>query len=401
MIKQYTLILFLMLFAIQSNISAQRIELSDSSEISLLTNSPWDKEVYAVFGHTAIRVKDIPNRLDYVFNYGIFDFNSSNFIYRFTKGETDYIVAAQDFNNYITEYKERGVDIVEQILNLSQEEKQNIWDALCINSLPQNRMYRYNFFFDNCATRPRDIIEKNIKGEIKYSEAHQDQTFRDLVHECVNQFSWLKFGIDLVIGAEADRNATEREKMFLPLYLKNAYDGAEVINHSEKRPLVKQVVEYKASHSTVSSKSTLDPALIAGLIFLCVVVLVSFFSLKTSKQLFFRIFDFLMFLVYGLAGVVIAFMVFVSEHPCTDINWNLVWLQPLHLIAAFLLLVKYSSKYAYYYHFINFVVLGLFLVCWIFIPQQINTACIPFILALAVRSGTNVVRIKRDNKTKS
>ncbi|MFR9166866.1 MAG: DUF4105 domain-containing protein [Dysgonomonas sp.] len=211
---------FVLLLLLVSIAGKSQIVLSDSAKVSLLTSSSWDQEIYALFGHTAVRVNDPLNNIDYVFNYGVFDFNTPNFIFRFVKGETDYMLAATDFRYYLAEYRMREVEVTEQIFNLSQKEKQHIWDALCINAMPQNRVYRYNFFFDNCATRPRDLIENNIEGTVQYTLTNKNQTFRDLVHECVNKKPWVEFGIDLVIGSGADRLATDREKMFLPEYLK-------------------------------------------------------------------------------------------------------------------------------------------------------------------------------------
>lgn len=382
----------------QNDIYSPQYALSDSAQISLLTNTPWDKEVYALFGHTAIRINDPAKGLDIIFNYGLFDFSSPNFMYRFVKGETDYKVGAMDFKYYLLEYKERGVGITEQVLNLSHDEKQKIFNALIINSLPENSVYRYNFFYDNCSTRPRDIIEKNIAGQLVYNPTNKEQTYRDLLHECVNIQPWTKFGIDLVIGADADKIINDRQKDFLPAYLMNAYQGAVIKNADEsEREFVTEKKTILVQDSMPIFFFAYEP-LLAGCLLLVITALLSWFSYKKNRTVIAKIFDTLLFLTAGLAGSIIFFLMFFSIHPCTNPNWNIVWLNPLQLIVALLFFVKSCSKCVYYYHFINFVALTLFLLAWSLIPQQLEMAFIPFILSIWMRSGVNILQQKKFKK---
>lgn len=382
------------------HIEAQQIQLSDSSKISLLTSTPWEKEVYALYGHTAIRVQDPINQFDVVFNYGLFSFDSPNFMVRFVKGETDYMVGAENFNRYIEEYRLRNVNVIEQKLNITQKEKQNIFDALVINSLPENRIYRYNYFYDNCSTRPRDVIENNIEGTIYYTPTNKVQTYRDLVHECVDSQPWIRFGIDLVIGADADKNITDRQKDFLPLYLMESYNGATIKNiDGSVRNLLseqKNIISNQSRSETLISNN--QPAII-GCLLLIVALIVSYLSYKKKFVVFGRIFDTLLFVIAGIVGCIIFFLMFFSEHPCTNPNWNIIWLNPLQLIFALFFLINFFSKYVYYYHFINFVALILLLLAWFLIPQYLEVAFIPYILTLCVRSGINVLQYKTNLKT--
>ncbi len=391
----YTLlVLFVLSFSVNAN--NQLVKLSDSAQISLLTNSPSNSEVFRLYGHTAIRVKDDLKNIDLVFNYGVFDFDSPNFIYRFAKGETDYVLAGYDFRQYLLEYDYRRISVYEQFFNLTQAEKQKIWEGLCINSLPQNRKYRYNFFFDNCSTRPRDIIENNVSGKITYTPTNKHQTFRDLVHECVRREPWVKFGIDLVIGSGADSIISDRQKMFLPAYLENAYRNSTITRYdSITESFIKNegyILDFKDSSKDNLYAFTWNNPFIVGCFLLLITILFSIFTFRNKRGISDKIYDFLLFFTYGVAGCIVAFLMFVSEHPCTNPNWNLVWLNPVQLIAAFLFFPKYFSKCIYYYHFINFVLLILFLICWFIIPQHLEIAFIPYILALCVRSGTNIVK---------
>lgn len=376
----------------------QPVTLSDSAQISLLTNPPWDEAIYSLFGHASIRVKDPVQEIDVAFNFGMFDKRKDNFILLFIKGETDYMVADIDYQRYLQGYKYDGAGIIEQVLNLTKEEKQEIFDALVINILPENREYRYNYFYDNCSTRPRDIIEKHIKGKLEYAPSNKKQTYRDLVHECVYVRKWAQFGIDMVIGADADKIITDRQKDFLPGYLMNAYEGATI--KSDTSDVARKLV--------ISTQTILEPVpfpkdfpvtpMYAGIILLIITIIISFISYKKRIFNLGRAFDTLLFLVAGIAGCIIFFLMFFSVHPCTNPNWNIVWLNPLQLIVALLFFVKSLSKYIYYYHFINFVALLAFLLAWCLIPQQLEIAFIPFILSIALRSGMNILQQKKLKK---
>ncbi|MDR1882770.1 MAG: DUF4105 domain-containing protein [Prevotella sp.] len=373
-----------------------RISLSDSARISLLTNAPWDEAVYSLFGHTSIRVNDLAQNLDYAFNFGLFNISRSNFILLFMKGETDYMVAPIPYKTYFDEYAERGVGIVEQEFNLTRKEKQDIFDALLVNCLPENREYRYNYFYDNCTTRPRDIIEKYIDGNIEYTRTGKEQTYRDLVIECTGIKQWFRFGIDLVIGADADKTITDRQKYFLPRYLMNAYNGAVVRGDSIPRKVL------------LSTTTVLEPKpfaedfpvtpLYAGMILLAVSISVSYLAYKKQKIVLGKVFDTLLFLIAGIAGSIIFFLAFFSVHPCTSPNWNMVWLNPLQLVVALLFFVKSLSKCSFYYHFINFAALLAFILAWGLIPQQLEVAFIPFILSIGLRSFMNILQQKKLKK---
>ena len=193
---------------------------NDSIRLSLLTCAPGE-EIYSLFGHTAIRYENPSQGIDVVFNYGLFSFNTPNFIFRFSLGETDYQLGATDYERFAAEYAFFGRSVWQQTLNLTDEEKTELIRLLQENYRPENRVYRYNFFYDNCATRPRDKIEESIAGKVIYPAEPQDgsHTFRDIVHQYCKGHPWARFGIDLCIGSEADQPITQRQMMFAPFYL--------------------------------------------------------------------------------------------------------------------------------------------------------------------------------------
>lgn len=376
-----------------------QIQLSDSSKISLMTVSPWTGQVYALYGHSVIKVQDDLTGVDACFNYGYFDTSQPNFLFHFVRGETDYVLGVTSYQDFIAENTFRGLEVVEQELNLTMEQKQQLWTDLYINSLPENRQYRYNFLFDNCATRPRDMVENIIGKPIIYPSSKPNQTFRDLIHECVHQFAWMEFGIDLVLGSGADRYITEREKMFLPHYLMVAFEEAKVYNEGQNNPpLVTSSVKLLEADSENLERNEwnmLKPLPVAFAL-LFVTLLISFFQLRYNHHKTALIYDTVLFLIAGIAGLIVTFLIFFSEHPITSPNWNLAWLHVVHLFAALLFWVKSLKKVVYYYHFINFAVLSLFLLSWWFIPQQLPLATIPFALSIWLRSGTNFIIERSD-----
>lgn len=389
-------LLLLFLFLLLTPAKAQN-RLSDEAQISILTAAPSNDEVYTLYGHTAIRVIDTLHKLDVVFNYGIFDFSKPNFVYRFTKGETDYKLAAYNFSHYIIEYQMRGSEVTEQVLNLTPEEIDKIWNALITNAQPENAVYRYNFFFDNCATRPVAIVEEQVNGEVKYNDPPKPQTFRDLINYCTRSNPWLTFGCDLALGSPTDRVATPHEMMFLPVYLKDEFEKATIVTpDGSERKLVKSTtrIAEEVTDGDQGNKEWFTPMFCSILIFLLVLFTT---YIEWKKKTYFRLVDCTLFLLAGVAGTVLFFLCFISTHPCIWPNWSIVWLQPFDLVAVILFAVKKFRKAAYYYHFINFAPLTLLLAGWYFIPQHLNIAFIPLVATLWLRSGFGIYRGRMHN----
>ncbi|MCC8198864.1 MAG: DUF4105 domain-containing protein [Tannerellaceae bacterium] len=386
--------LFLLLFLFPVWLQAQ-FRISDQAQISILTSSPSDDEVFTIYGHTGIRLKDPAHDMDYVFNYGLFDFSKPNFIFRFAKGETDYTLGGSNFLDYIIDYQLRGSSVTEQVLNLNPGEKQRIVEALLINMRPENRTYRYNFFFDNCATRPVAIVETYVDGEVLYNHPYRPKTFREMIHACSRNKPWLTFGCDLALGSPTDRLATQYEEMFLPQYLQEAFDQATIMEPDGT--VRKLVAETHLLAEEIPDEETetewLTPLRCGWLLFL---VILGITYREWKKRACYRWLDCLLFFIAGLAGTVITFLCFISEHPATCPNWLLLWLHPFHLAGAIIFAVKKWKKAGYSYHFINFAALTLMLLGWYFIPQHLPAVCIPLVGTLWLRSAYGVYRYKSD-----
>lgn len=219
-----------------------KAEYYDSVEVSLLTCQPHD-EIYSLYGHTAIRWHNFhQDGDDIAFNYGVFDFKKPFFVARFVFGLTDYELGAYPYDFFLKEYRHYGSMVTEQVLNLTNEEKASLHQALQENLKPENRIYRYNYFHNNCTTKARDIIENCINGKIEYSDNENfTPTFREMVGEMTRNHPWATFGNDILLGIKADMPTTEREQEFLPNNLMYDFDHAQIYKDGEYRSLVSDV----------------------------------------------------------------------------------------------------------------------------------------------------------------
>jgi hypothetical protein len=364
--------------------------LSGAAQISLLTCSPSNKAAYTLYGHSALRVCDPGQSLDVVFNYGIFDFSKPNFIWRFARGETDYMLAYCAYSDFLADYVMRGSGICEQTLNLNRSEKESLWQALLRNAEPQRRVYRYSFFFDNCATRPVAMLERCMEGRIVFSET-ATSSFRDMINHCTRHHPWLTFGCDLVLGMPTDRQATFRESFFLPENVRKAFgsaqrlraDGAAVPLVVEERMLLEDIEDDEPA------RSPLTP-LACSLLILAIVLALTLYEWRTKRR--FRVLDSVLFSCAALAGCLLFFLCFASVHPGIWPNLTVLWLHPFHFAGAVLCAVKKRSRAAYCWHFINFAALLLMCVGWIILPQHVNVAFIPLVSGFMIRSGFSIIR---------
>ncbi|MBW6533931.1 MAG: DUF4105 domain-containing protein [Mariniphaga sp.] len=377
------------LFLLFQNNYVSAFVLSQQAEISVLTCSPGN-EPYSVYGHSAIRVKNITYNYDVVFNYGIFDFSTPNFLYRFASGQTDYLLGAYDFSSFVDEYVADQRSIIEQILNLPLKEKQKVFDFLVWNAQPENRIYRYNFLFDNCATRIRDVIQEQTEGEVIFAENSQNQkSFRDLIKKYHSKLLWLNFGIDLVVAAPADQKASVYNEMFLPDYLMKHFATATINNEYVIKPLIKSTgVIYQAPEMKYKSLKILSPAVIFGVL-LFVVVYISVGQYKKKKINYLT--DYLVFGFNGFLGLVILWFVLYSEHPAMSPNYNLMWAIPLNFVFALCWKVKRWRPVTRYYFVLVSGWLIFFIFSGILLPQKFHVVFYIMSLMVLCRAVLNSV----------
>lgn len=314
----------------------------DSIEVSLITCSAGG-EIYSLYGHTALRFHDMRNGEDLTFNYGIFSFKKSFFALRFTMGLTDYELGIIPFNYFQREYARTGRGIVEQVLNLTTDEKQALYYAIMENYLPQNRVYRYNFFYNNCTTKARDMIERCIDGEMVYPEKQQYPTYRQAIHGHTEGHPWASFGNDLCIGAKADRKMSLREQQFLPSNLENDFEKAYIKSaDGKRRPLVTSTRTVLEPQTHVTEKEfPLSPTQCACIL-LAVSIATAFIEYKRKRT--FMAWDCLLMLATGMAGIIITIL-FFSKHPTTSTNLQILLLNPIPLIYIYNVAKRKKTNY--------------------------------------------------------
>jgi hypothetical protein len=385
--KKYLLIVCILLTYIK--LDAQQVIIGDSAVISLITCSPGE-EVYSKFGHTAIRVKDKTKNVDVVFNYGIFSFETEHFYYKFIKGETDYQLGIYETNFFLPEYAERNSMVWEQVLNLSGAEKKNLVAILLANYEPQNRIYRYNFVFDNCSTRPRNKIASAVNGYIRYHQTNEPSSFRRWVGEYVGTDTWLKFGIDLIFGIDADVIASQKDSQFLPEVLMSDFQEAEIVSlDGHIRKLVEKsatvLVDKKPVEETSSFFSFLLKPLAVSLLILVLGILITLLDIKYRKHN--KIFDSVILFITGAGGVVAFYLMVFSTHPLVTANLNILWINPFNLVAAFLIWVKPMRKMVFICGILNLGLLAAALITFSLSIQSFNLAAFPIIVLLMLRSS--------------
>ena len=350
--------------------------------MSLLTCSPGE-ELYSAWGHTAIRVTDQATGMDMVYNYGTFDDSDPDFYFQFTKGIMHYALSVYPYSDFLSEYQYQNRGIIEQVLDLSCNDKATIYRALQVNNIGENRFYYYYFHTDNCTTRAKDMIVQNNTNKIVFKNIlpHPDVTFRHLIHSYLDYSDkyWSKFGIDLFLGLNLDKKLTNEAAMFLPDYLKKGFDSALV----NQKPIVSESqVVLKWPDVSDTSNWWFSPLAVFSLLLILVVALT--FYQGTAASRFLAVFDSMFFFLVGLLGLLMITLWLIRVDDVCRNNMNLLWALPTHTIAAFLMHRKDGWIRTYFK--VTFWLSLLLAITWFFIPQQINTAVAPLNLLILIRS---------------
>ena len=302
----------------------------DSVEISLLTCSPHEA-IYSLYGHTAIRINDQRNGEDLAVNYGLFSFEKPHFVLRFLFGLTDYEMGIEPFEAFCRQYRYYGSSVTQQVLDLTNEEKWNIVKAVNINYMPENSVYRYNYFYDNCTTRAVDMLTTHLADAHVVFEGEQQKypSFREMVHGCLPHHPWNRFGNDMLLGVKADCKTTLREHQFLPANAMDDFRHAMIVGQDgSNRPLVlREEIVVPEGAQDVWKDFPLSPKDVF-LIVLAITVLITLLEAFTRKVLWG--YDALLMILCGLAGIVLFLMLF-SQHPTVRVNLLLLLLNPLPL----------------------------------------------------------------------
>ncbi len=378
---------FALLFSFYGKVFAQQD--SCNLQVSLLTVTPGE-ELYSTFGHSAIRIHDTVTNQDIVYNYGTFNFEDPDFYTKFVRGKLLYYLSTDEYDSFVAETRQEKRGITEQFLNLTCGQKRNIIMLLEANMMAHNRFYKYDFLFDNCTTRLRDLVEKASDSTVRFGKVLQTKTtFRNLIHEYLNNGDkqWSKLGIDILLGSKTDAVATPYQVMFLPDYLMKTFDSSTI----NSKPLVSEKHSFlKPAYGVISKNNLTHPFFL----FICLFVIIAFLSFSKNKsvQKILSSFDGFLFFITGLLGILVLFMWFGTDHIMCRDNYNILWAWPTNVIAAFYIHSKkgWAKKYFLLYSVFNI----LLIIFWKVVPQDLNIAIIPVLAILIFRSLIFIFRKK-------
>lgn len=380
---KYRILLWAILLFVAKSAFSQTPQLTEKSNISLLTCGPGDQLVDS-FGHTAFRIQDSILGIDVVYNYGTYDFNRPNFYLNFVKGKMIYSLSRRSFDRFLFAYELEKRWVKEQIFDLTLAEKNELFAFFETNFLPENRDYLYDPLLNNCSSITGDILKQQYREQIVFDGSHLDEqyTFRELVRQKLNINSWSSFGIDLAFGSPVDRKATVQEHMFLPDY------AMQQIRNTTKngKPLLKRertVLDY--SEHTRDNFFPASP-LFWFLLLLIFTAIITYMDNKHGTRS--RWLDFSLFLITGLIGTFLVLLWVATDHTSTPKNFNILWALPLNTVIAFFLISKnqlplWLPKYLWFA--IGF--LGILFLLWIIKVQIFSPVLIPLLLTLAIRYG--------------
>lgn len=363
-------------------ISSAAAQDSSRIKISLLTCTPGE-ELYSTFGHSALRVIDSNSVTDHVYNFGTFNFDDAGFYLKFVRGHLRYYVNVEEFQDFKFGYIAENRGITEQDLNFTAAEKIIIHRALIENKKEENKFYMYDFFFDNCTTRLRDILVKYHQPKpLLPAVMPTTYTFRNAIHQYLdgNNMLWSKFGIDILLGAPTDAVMTISQQQFLPENLMKAVDSTkntELVSSSKNL--------YVLSESN-TKKSFFTPLVLFASVLL-VFVLLSLFK-NTITQNILKLLDSFLFFSVGLLGLLLVFMWVGTAHIMTKNNYNLLWAWPMHIVYAFF--VHKSSRGVKTYSMLLCIFLVLLLCSWFFLAQKMNNALLPLIVLMIWRAASSI-----------
>ena len=377
--KRYILVMLVFFLPLLTT----KAEVQDSLQWSLLTCQP-SQEIYQLFGHTALRCENYSRKLDIVFNYGLFSFNTPNFVMRFVKGETDYQLGVEEYSSFIENYHARGSGVVQQTLNLTPQEANKLWQLLVENAQPENRIYRYNYFYNNCTSKARDMIEQCLDGKVSYPSSKPGKSFRSIIHEHTKGSDWDELGIDLLLGQEADETIDARKQMFAPFYLSDYMREATIVSDGQSRPLVnKETNILEFNHDPIKKGFPLSPQTCAWILF-AIALGIAYLEIRNKK--IYWLWDVLLFGAQGIAGLIIGFLMFFSIHPTVDSNWMFMLFNPVPLLYLPVMLWNDFMRKRDIYHIINIVYLIIFIILMYVVPQTFHAAVLPLALSLLITS---------------
>jgi hypothetical protein len=363
--------------------------LTQNAAISVITIGPWQGELYSAFGHSAFRVYDPVHKFDDFYNYGVFDFDQPNFYLNFARGHLNYKLGVDQYPLYRDYFIRHNRYVHEQVLNLDSAQRQKVFDFLYWNAQPGNEYYFYDYFYNNCASKLRDILTNSFGSQVNFDSTYitTDYTIRQLTDLYLGYQPWGDLGIDICLGLPMDKKASPYEYMFLPDYIESSFDHATITSGDMTLPLVREKVTAYESVPEDPPSGPPHPWIVFGL-FLVLTLFITWRDWKSKKTS--KWFDIVLFGTVGVVGLLLFLLWVATDHKAAARNLNLLWAMPLHLVA----LPFYWKGHPLartYFKAITILTVAV-LLFWPLLPQQLNVFLIPVVVALAVRAGWNGFR---------
>ena len=381
--------LFIVLLPLVNLAFGQNSTLSGEAQIRLVTCGPGQNELYSAFGHSAFRVTDPVLGIDWIYNYGVFDFNQPNFYLNFTRGHLNYKLAKHDYRPFRDFYIRENRFIIEQVLNLDREQTQKLFDFLEWNNLPENQYYMYDYFYDNCSTRPREAIVSALGNAVEFdtSSMAANKTIRQLTDDYLGYQAWGDLGIDICLGLPMDKVTNWEIQTFLPDYLKLSFDRAQIKTENGFEPFVLTTIDIYKENDAVPPESFFSPKQVFWGLFIVGTILTTMVLIRGKRKTWI---DLSLYSITGVLGILLFLLWIVTDHNAAAKNFNMLWALPTNLIGVYLLLKKHRLT-ANFFKFMTFWYL-IVAIAWFFLPQQMHFALFPLILLIIVRSYVSWVQ---------
>ena len=372
----------LLFFFFLSSFSFSNEQDFDRYSISILTVSPG-KDLVDAFGHSGIRVIDRELNYDVVFNFGIYDFQAPNFYSNFVKGRPIYSLGINNYNSFISNYKNQNRAVVEHKILISNNKKDNVIQLLIENSKQENKFYIYDYFDDNCSTKVADLFIENFKDEFNNSEINlsnkSKDSYRSLIYQMISKNSWGSLGIDICLGSFIDQDLNYRQAFFLPLEFGKFLDTLESANPQ----IIESELVLESLETTEDSHLNLTSPMFILFIISILIVLITFRDFQNNKQT--KVLDILLISITSMIGLLISYLWFFSDHLAASQNYNILWASPLNILLFTDLFTSKKRKWVLGYLKFIFIMLLLMICHWILSVQTFNITLFSFIFALLIR----------------
>jgi hypothetical protein len=375
-------IILLCLFV--SIVSFNKVQSQSSNDtIAYLITCGPGTETYSIYGHSALRISIPEKNSDIIYNWGVFDYSTKNFAWKFAKGRLDYMLNTEITNGFLQSYFAEQRYVYSQRINIDSKELRKLTELINENLRPENIKYRYDFFYDDCSTRIRDLLEKSIGEKLKYppSEPGTVLTFREMVAKYQNPYPWLKFGVDLIMGSTSDKKAHFRDQMFLPIDMRIGLSKTHVHRSDKMIPLL-QNPEILLDFGNPKIKQNFFTA--PPFVFTVLIIVILVLAALTKSIKIIRIMDIIIYAVFSILSILMIFFNFFTDHEQMKWNLNAIWLNPFIIVCLLMLILNKTGEVWFR---IVFYISAAFLVVHFVLPQQFNIGFLLLDIIILIRSS--------------